>query len=345
MIIDTKELFFERINQLYQRKVPFFFLTDYACRQMEVTPLSELSTSAINFQLPGYVHEASSGASSGSEAIYSSIPENKSISPTHRSLEWEKSPISYDTYLTAYNKVQRELQLGNSYLVNLTCSTPVKTNYTLKELYQLGAGKYKLWYRDQFVHFSPEPFIRIDGVTISSFPMKGTIDAMQADAADQLIQSAKETAEQFTIVDLIRNDLNQVALQVEVEDFRYVEKLHTNQKDLYTVSSKITGRLRPRFLDRPGDILAAMLPAGSVTGAPKAATCQIIADSETHQRNYYTGVWGCYNGVSLDSCVIIRYLEKSKEGFTFKSGGGITSMSDPKTEYQEMIDKVYVPLY
>ena len=174
--------------------------------------------------------------------------------------------------------------------------------------------------------------------------MKGTIEENELGADQTLLLSEKETREQYTIVDLIRNDLHQVALNVEVESFRYLEKLKTNQKNLYTVSSHITGKLRENYLNCPGDVLANMLPAGSITGAPKKATKLIISNAETHDRNYYTGVWGYFNGALFDCCVIIRYLERSPEGFTFKSGGGITSLSDPETEYQEMLSKVYVPL-
>lgn len=307
---------------------------------MEVASLVELEAEALKsgrpdagvlFQGPGLHFPA---ANPGSDAT---LIQN-------RPLTWHKKPISYAQYKQSFDIVTEGLQKGNSYLVNLTCSTPVETNYSLSELYQLGQGKYKLFYRDQFVHFSPEPFIRIEADQISSFPMKGTLEENDLNAHSELLLNEKEIAEQFTIVDLIRNDLNQVAKNVTVKSFRYIEKIKTNQKDLFTVSSHITGTLRAAFQQRPGDILRVMLPAGSITGAPKAATMQIIAAAETHHRNYYTGVWGYYNGAYIDSCVIIRYLENTPEGFIFKSGGGITSLSDPILEYQEMQSKVYVPL-
>ena len=262
----------------------------------------------------------------------------------HKPLQWVKYPIEYEAYLASFKTVQQGLQNGDSYLVNLTCSTPVETNYSLEELYNLGSGKYKLLYRNKFVHFSPEPFFRIKDAQISSFPMKGTIEESELGADTRLLLNEKEIAEQYTIVDLIRNDLNQVAAEVEVASFRYLEKLKTNQKNLFTVSSHIKGRLRAEFLQRPGDVLAKMLPAGSITGAPKLATRLIIQKAESHNRNFYTGVWGYYNGVVFDSCVIIRYLENTPKGFIFKSGGGITSLSSPEAEYQEMLAKVYVPL-
>jgi len=340
MITDAKDVFFNRINELYQRKTPFFFLTDYHGRQMEVSSLEELKAESgegapdrprISFQSPGLHFPADT------------LDNHRTATPD-RPLKWQKKPITYGAYKCSFDIVSEGLQKGNSYLVNLTCSTGVQTNYSLAELYELGQGKYKLLYGDQFVHFSPEPFIRIDQDQISSFPMKGTLEENELTTLNDLLLSEKEIAEQFTIVDLIRNDLHQVASNVKVESFRYIEKIKTNQKNLFTVSSHITGTLRPEYKDRPGDILKAMLPAGSITGAPKAATMQIIQAAETHNRNYYTGVWGYYNGEYIDSCVIIRYLENTEQGLIFKSGGGITSLSDPLLEYQEMQSKVYVPL-
>jgi para-aminobenzoate synthetase component 1 len=175
--------------------------------------------------------------------------------------------------------------------------------------------------------------------------MKGTIDADLQYADKLILENEKELNEQNTIVDLLRNDLSIVAKNVRVDDFRYIEKIETNQKNLLSVSSKISGELQSDFKNKLGDIFAALLPAGSVCGAPKAKTVEIILQTETHQRAWYTGVWGIFDGKNTDSCVIIRYLEKTENGLMFKSGGGITSQSDLENEYQEMIDKVYVPIY
>ena len=87
-----------------------------------------------------------------------------------------------------------------------------------------------------------------------------------------------------------------------------------------------------------------MLPAGSVTGAPKKQTVAIIRESENYERGWYTGVFGVFDGKSLDSAVMIRYIEKDSGKFCYKSGGGITYMSDPEKEYEELISKIYVPV-
>ena len=87
-----------------------------------------------------------------------------------------------------------------------------------------------------------------------------------------------------------------------------------------------------------------LLPAGSVSGAPKEKTMEIIRESEKSDRGFFTGIFGYFNGRDLDSGVMIRFMEKTGKSCFFRSGGGITVNSDPKSEYQEMIDKVYVPI-
>ena len=78
---------------------------------------------------------------------------------------------------------------------------------------------------------------------------------------------------------------------------------------------------------------------------PKRKTLEIIREAEGGPRGYYTGVAGYFDGATLDSCVMIRFIEQDQEKFYYRSGGGITSQSDPEKEYQEMKDKVYLPIY
>jgi para-aminobenzoate synthetase component 1 len=174
--------------------------------------------------------------------------------------------------------------------------------------------------------------------------MKGTIDAMIPDAGKVILNDKKETAEHYTIVDLIRNDLNSISKRVRVERFRYLDTIVTNEKKLLQVSSEVCGDLEKDYLSHIGDIIFALLPAGSVSGAPKRKTTEIIAATEDRKRGYYTGIFGIFDGHNLDSGVMIRYIEKSDAGYIYYSGGGITSFSDPLSEYKEMIDKIYVPI-
>jgi para-aminobenzoate synthetase component 1 len=174
--------------------------------------------------------------------------------------------------------------------------------------------------------------------------MKGTIDATLPDAERKILQDEKEMAEHATIVDLLRNDLSMVATDVRVSRYRYVERINTMQQDLLQVSSEIIGRLPDKYRERLGDILFSLLPAGSICGAPKIKTLEIIRQAEGYDRGFYTGVCGYFDGENLDSAVMIRFMEQTDEGLVYKSGGGITFQSELDKEYEELIQKVYVPV-
>jgi len=94
-----------------------------------------------------------------------------------------------------------------------------------------------------------------------------------------------------------------------------------------------------------GDILFSLLPAGSISGAPKAKTLEIINQAEGYNRGFYTGICGWFDGENFDSAVMIRFIEQNGENLIFKSGGGITAQSELTKEYEELIQKVYVPIY
>ena len=261
------------------------------------------------------------------------------------SLHWQPFAESFSSYQRSFNIVRQNILAGNSFLTNLTCRTPVETNLTLNDIYFHSKAIYKLWIKDRFTVFSPEIFVRIHQGKISSYPMKGTIDASIPFAAQLLMNDPKETAEHATIVDLIRNDLSMVANRVSVSRYRYMDRLQTNRGAIFQTSSEIQGILPENYQEHLGDIIFRLLPAGSITGAPKRKTMQIIQEAETYDRGFYTGVMGYSDGIDLDSAVMIRFVEQEGEKMYFKSGGGITCQSDVESEYNEMKQKVYVPIY
>jgi para-aminobenzoate synthetase component 1 len=211
-----------------------------------------------------------------------------------------------------------------------------------QDIFEATSSKYKVWFKNHFVCFSPETFIRIKNGEIYSFPMKGTIDANIQDAKEVILNDPKEQAEHATIVDLLRNDLSMVSKNVRVLRYRYYEELKTQQGKIGQVSSEIAGELPDNFNEFIGDIVFSLLPAGSVSGAPKKKTLEAIHEIEGVERGYYTGIAGYFDGEELDSCVLIRYVDDKN---IFRSGGGVTFQSTLTTEYQEMIDKIYVPIY
>lgn len=313
------------MNRHGSRRVPFIFIIDYSMQKPVIIPIDAVDPAAILYDFNGFTNSTG-------------------YTPLGSKLRLEKKPVSYDTYKSAFDIVVNHQLEGDSYLANLTFPTQIDINLSLKEIFHHSEAPYRLWLKDRFVVFSPEPFIRISNARISSFPMKGTIDASIPGARELLIGNEKEFAEHLTIVDLIRNDLNRVSSGVSVARFRYIEEIDTHAGRLLQSSSQITGTLIRDYNTIIGNILAALLPAGSITGAPKKKTVEIIRKAENYERAYYTGVCGFFDGETLDSCVMIRFIEKTDAGAFFKSGGGITVYSDPMHEYQELIEKVYVPI-
>jgi para-aminobenzoate synthetase component 1 len=316
--------FIKLMNKYGSEKEPFMFIIDFDMRCPEIHKLSALP-SGIKFRTPLF-----------SNADQLQLQAEK--------VSLVKFPVSYQTYSEAFRNVHRNILLGNTYLLNLTFPSVIKADLTLEEIFYASVSNYKLLYYDKFVVFSPEIFIRINDGLIKSFPMKGTIDASVADAESIILNDRKEMAEHNTIVDLIRNDISSFADAVAVERYRYIDRIKTENSVLLQVSSEIKGKLTPGYEHRLGEIITGMLPAGSVTGAPKKQTLAIIKESEKYERGWYTGVFGVFDGKSLDSAVMIRYIENSEGQLLYKSGGGITFMSDPEKEYMELISKIYVPV-
>jgi len=258
---------------------------------------------------------------------------------------FESKPIQQSLYESSFQKVKARIQHGDSYLTNLSFATPITTDLSLDEIYTYSNAKYKLLLPDQFVVFSPERFVYIDDEKISTNPMKGTSSVENDPKGDLLLSSDKEMAEHFTIVDLMRNDLSMVAKNVSVQRFKYLNLVKSNRSAIWQMSSEIQGILRSEFKNKIGSLFDRILPAGSISGAPKKRTCEIISEVENYRRGFYTGVFGCFDGIRLDSAVMIRFIEKQNNVLVFKSGGGITSMSELVQEYDELNQKIYVPIF
>ena len=316
--------FESKLNEWGQAQVPFLFLIDF---EMEI-PVAWLINEVppeILFSIDGYTN--------------SGTPD--------REIEvvLKKYPVSMAEYKSKFDSVKNHISVGDSYLTNLTIKTKIDLTPGLEELFLQASAKYKVCWKNNFLVFSPETFVRTEDGKIFSYPMKGTIDASIPNAKEIILNDQKELAEHVTIVDLIRNDLSRVASDVVVKRFRYIEKIRTNQKDLLQVSSEICGRLPHYYHSTIGSIIISLLPAGSVSGAPKNKTLQIIREAEKEKRGYYTGVVGYFDGKNLDSGVMIRFIEQNKDQFYYRSGGGITSQSKSESEYQEAIHKIYVPVH
>ena len=317
---------FDRMDELSQQKVPFFFIIDFLMKNVEIFTENEINKNGLLVDFQYF-------------KSFDSKEEN------FKNIELKSFPESEESYRKGFDFVLENLRLGNSYLTNYTRKTEIETNLSLEEIFYRSEAKYKVLYKDQFVFFSPETFIKIIDNQINTQPMKGTIDASLENAIEILKNDKKEKAEHYTVVDLLRNDLSQVADEVKLDHFQRIDFLKTQQKNLYAMSSDISGRLKPEFQNKIGSIMKTLLPAGSILGAPKPKTLEIILKAENYDRGFYTGVSGWFDGQSLDSCVMIRFIEKENGKLFFKSGGGITHLSKFADEYTEMQNKIYVPIH
>ncbi|MFY9161049.1 MAG: aminodeoxychorismate synthase component I [Paludibacteraceae bacterium] len=252
-------------------------------------------------------------------------------------------PISFEEYKMRFDTVMKGLTSGQSHLINLTVKTPIEISVGLRDIFMSSNSPYTLLVPDKFVCFSPERFVKISNRIISTNPMKGTINAEIPNAEQKILENEKEIAEHASIVKLLSSELSLVANEVEVKRYRYIDRVKTINGDILQVSSEISGKLPVNYHSNLGDIIFNLLPAGSVSGAPKKSTLELIKISEPHNRGFYAGVFGYFDGNELDSGVLIRFITNENGKSYFYSGGGITSKSNAESEYNEVLEKIYLP--
>ena len=280
-------------------------------------------------------------------------PEPPAPPPTAAEVE-QWLPLSREDYQAHVKECLGYLAAGESYELCLTTQlrtpAPADDLAFYRRLRHANPAPYGALLRlgGLTVHSaSPERFLRIaaDG-TIDSRPIKGTA-ARHADpesdrqAAVALGCDPKTRAENLMIVDLLRNDLGRVCAvgTVTVPEFMYTRSYAT----VHQLISTVRGRLRPDA--GPVDAIAACFPGGSMTGAPKRRTCELLDGLEAGARGVYSGALGYlgYDG-GADLSIVIRTAVHSDGELTVGAGGAIVLDSDPAAEYQEMLTKAAVPL-
>jgi len=320
--IPADEAFAKADDYSLNRK-PFFIVVDYEKENSFLFPLDNI---------PSWIHFSFNGLAVNDFSFES---DSKELAPRY---------VEYPVYLKGFSEIIDNIQRGNSYLANYTAKTELGTSLTLQQIYATSKAHYRLLLDDLFTVFSPETFVVIESGRIATFPMKGTIDASVQNAKQVVLDDEKEKAEHATITDLLRNDLSKVAEHVVVRRYRFVREVKSDTDSLLQVSSHIEGDIVPEFSGRIGSVLRALLPAGSICGAPKKKTVEIIKQAEGEPRGFYCGVAGVFDGDRFDSAVLIRYIEQCADKLYYRSGGGLTFLSDPEKEYQELKSKVYVPI-
>ena len=184
---------------------------------------------------------------------------------------------------------------------------------------------------------SPETLVKLQDGVLSSYPLAGSRPRGGDEAADraleeELLQDEKELSEHNMLVDLARNDVGRVAKFGSVTVPEYL-RVHRYSKIMH-LASVVEGRLR-EGLDAC-DALQAILPAGTLSGAPKIRACQIIAELEGRPRGVYGGAVGYldFSG-NMDVCIAIRMAVKQGDKVTVQAGAGIVADSVPEREYAE----------
>ena len=188
---------------------------------------------------------------------------------------------------------------------------------------------------------SPETLVKLEDGVLHTFPLAGTRPRGKTEAEDlaleeELLQDPKELAEHNMLVDLGRNDLGKVSKFGTVQ----VEKLHSIERYSHVmhIGSTVRGEIR-EDLDAL-DAIEAVLPAGTLSGAPKIRACQLIGELEQNKRGIYGGAIGYIDFTgNMDTCIAIRIAYRKNGKVFVRSGAGIVADSDPEKEYNECINK------
>ncbi len=262
-----------------------------------------------------------------------------------------KPKITEQEYKKAIGKIKEYIEKGETYQVNFTFPIAFEVHGKIYELYyslrQAQPTSYLAFINTQkeyILSFSPELFFSLKNENIVVKPMKGTVargrfteeDKYQAQA---LKLSTKNRAENIMIVDLLRNDLGKIAQTgtVKVKQLFSLEKYRT----LWQMTSTIEARLKENISVK--DIFKALFPSGSVTGAPKIRTMQIIRELERYPRGVYCGAIGYispYREMCFNVAIRTLYINKEKRGI-LGVGGGIVYDSLEKLEYKEAYLKAH----
>lgn len=277
-----------------------------------------------------------------------SIPGLQPTPDTGRIVDRAAFDIAQEEYRACILKIKEYIRAGDTYQVNFTGRVSFQTQTAPSAVYATLSRQQPVAYSaflnvagHHILSFSPELFFRVDKGRIVTRPMKGTmprgLDAMEDEqAALRLQNDEKNRAEHVMIVDLERNDLGRICAvgSVVVEDIFTIERYQT----LLQMTSTIAGVLRPGT--GYYDIFRSIFPCGSITGAPKHRTMEIIRELEQRPRGVYTGAIG-YISPSGDSVfnVAIRTLVMKNGAASMGVGGGIVADSDPLDEYQECLLK------
>lgn len=253
-----------------------------------------------------------------------------------------------DKYCEMVEKAKHYIKEGDIFQIVLSnrLSAPFEGSLlnTYRMLRTINPSPYMFYFSGTDVEVagaSPETLVKLENGILHTFPLAGTRPRGKTDKEDkkleaELLKDEKELSEHNMLVDLGRNDLGKISKFGSVQ----VEKLHSIEKYSHVmhIGSTVRGEIREEY--DAINAIEAVLPAGTLSGAPKIRACQLIAELEDNKRGIYGGAIGYidFSG-NMDTCIAIRIAYKKNGKVFVRSGAGIVADSDPEKEYKECINK------
>ena len=261
----------------------------------------------------------------------------------------EVTPLfSKDEFSDMIGKAKHHIHEGDIFQIVL--SNRLQANFegslfdTYRVLRTVNPSPYMFYFSGTDVEVagaSPETLVKLEDSILHTFPLAGTRPRGKSEKEDkeletELLADEKELAEHNMLVDLGRNDLGKISKfsSVVVEKFHSIERY----SHVMHIGSTVRGEIRPEY--DALNALEAVLPAGTLSGAPKIRACQLIEELENNKRGIYGGAIGYIDFTgNMDTCIAIRLAYKKNGKVFIRSGAGIVADSDPDKEYMESINK------
>lgn len=264
-------------------------------------------------------------------------------------LTGEVTPLfDKETYCGMVEKAKHHIHEGDIFQIVLSNRLCAPFSGSLLNTYRvlrtINPSPYMFYFSGTDVEIagaSPETLVKLENGVLHTFPLAGTRPRGKTDEEDkaleaELLKDEKELAEHNMLVDLGRNDLGKISKFGTVQ----VEKLHSIERYSHVmhIGSTVRGEIRPE--SDALDAIEAVLPAGTLSGAPKIRACQLIGELEQNKRGVYGGAIGYVDFTgNMDTCIAIRIAYKKNDKVFIRSGAGIVADSVPEKEYEECINK------
>jgi anthranilate synthase component 1 len=277
------------------------------------------------------------------------LKEGKKANLSPLSLESEIRPqFERKDYCNMIEKAKHYIHEGDIFQVVLSNPLRAKASGSLFDTYRVlrasNPSPYMFYFSSDDIEIagaSPETLVKLENGKLSTFPLAGTRRRGKDKEEDkrleeELLQDEKERAEHNMLVDLGRNDMGKISQigSVEVEKYMCIERF----SHVMHIGSTVTGTIKEE--KDAVDAVDAILPAGTLSGAPKFRACQIIEELEQSKRGIYGGAIGYLDFAgNLDTCIAIRLVYKKNGSICIRSGAGIVADSVPEKEFEECINK------